>query len=83
MFFGATSFASAPFASEYIQNSSVLLTGNRLNITIGNATVAIVEVVSVTGNRFNLASDPVSVVSWNPIPPGVSQIWIPIDPNNP
>jgi len=83
MFFGATSFSSAPFASEFVQNATILANGNQLNISIGNTTINIVITVPVTGNRFNLANNPVSVISWNPIPPGVSQIWIPIDPDNP
>ena len=79
MFFGATSFSSAPFASEFVQNATILANGNQLNISIGNTTIVIT--VSVTGNRFNLANNPVSVISWNPIPPNVNQIWVPIDPD--
>ena len=83
MFFGAQSFSSAPFASQYVQNSTILLTGNRLNITIGNTTVNIIKIVPVTGNQINLANNTVNVINWTPIPPGASQIWIPIDPDNP
>jgi hypothetical protein len=83
MFFGAQSFSSAPFASQYVQNSTILLTGNRLNITIGNTTVSIIKIVPVTGNQINLANNTVNVINWTPIPPGASQIWIPIDPDNP
>ena len=83
MFFGAQSFSSAPFASQYVQDSTILLTGNRLNITIGNTTVSLIKIVPVTGNQINLANNTVNVINWTPIPPGASQIWIPIDPDNP
>ena len=83
MLFGSQSFSAAPFSSQYVQDSAVLLTGNQFNITIGNTTVSIVKVVPVTGNQINLATDTVDVISWNPIPPGVNQVWVPIDPDNP
>jgi len=83
MFFGATSFSASPFADAGEINALVVVTGNKINITIGNTTIAFPITVPVTGNRFNLANNPVSVITWNPIPPGVSQIWIPIDPDNP
>ena len=81
MLFGATPFASTTFAGVGIQNITVLANGNRLNITIGNTTINLVTKVSVTGQQFNLATNPVSVISWNPIPPNVNQIWVPIDPD--
>ena len=83
MLFGAQSFSSAPFSSQYVQDSTILLTGNQLNFSIGNTTVSIVKVVPVTGNQINLANNIVNVINWNPIPPGASQIWVPIDPENP
>ena len=83
MFFGATSFSSTPFAGVGITNVVVNATGNRINIAIGNTNVNLVTTVSVTGQRFNLATNPVTVISWNPINPGIGQIWIPIDPDNP
>ena len=83
MLFGSQSFSSAPFSSQYVLDSTVLLTGNRFNLSIGNTTVAIVKVVPVTGNQINLANNTVNVINWTPIPPGASQIWIPIDPDNP
>ena len=81
MLFGSTSFSAAPFSSPYIQDFTVAVTGNQLNFSIGNTTVSIVKVVPVTGNQINLANSPVSVISWNPIPPGVNQVWVPIDPD--
>ena len=83
MLFGAQSFSSAPFSSQYVLDSTVLLTGNQLNFSIGNTTVAIVKVVPVTGNQINLANNTVNVISWIPINPGATGIWIPIDPDNP
>jgi len=83
MFFGATTFAAAPFSSQYVQDSTILLTGNQLNFSIGNTTVSIVKVVPVTGNQINLATNTVDVINWNPIIPGATGVWIPIDPDNP
>ena len=83
MLFGSTSFSATPFSSQYVQNVAILANGNQINITIGNVTTNIVTQVPVTGNKFNLATNPVSVISWNPIPPGVNQVWVPIDPDNP
>ena len=81
MLFGATPFASTTFAGVGIQNITVLANGNRLNIAIGNTTVDLITTVNVTGQQINLANNPVSVISWNPIPPGVNQVWVPIDPD--
>lgn len=83
MFFGAQSFSSAPFASEFVGKATVLVNGNQINITIGNATTNIREIVPVTGNQFNLATGDSFVISWNPIAPGATQIWTAIDPDNP
>ena len=83
MLFGAQAFSSAPFSSQFVQDSSILLTGNRLNFSIGNTTVNIVVSVPVTGNQINLATSTVDVISWNPIVPGATGTWTPIDPLNP
>lgn len=83
MLFGSQSFSAAPFSSEYVLDSTVLLTGNRFNISIGNTTVSVIKVVPVTGNQINLANNTVNVISWIPINPGATGIWIPIDPDNP
>ena len=61
----------------------VTLSGNRINATIGNVVTRVDQQVAVTGNRINLATGTVDVISWNPIPPGVNQTWVPIDPLNP
>ena len=61
----------------------VLPTGNEIEITIGNVTVKINKRVDVTGVRINLATGTASVISWNPIVPGATGTWVPIDPDNP
>ena len=83
MLFGSTSFSAAPFSSPYIQDFTVAVTGNRLNITVGNTTIALPITVPVTGNQINLATNTVDVINWNPIVPGTTGTWVPIDPNNP
>jgi len=83
MLFGAQSFSSAPFSSQYIQNATILANGNQINIAIGNVTTNIITQVPVTGNQINLATNTIDVISWNPIIPGATGVWIPIDPDNP
>ena len=39
--------------------------------------------VTVTGNRFNLATGSVSVIGWSEIDPNATGTWVPIDPLNP
>ena len=64
-------------------SARVLPTGNEIEITIGNVTVRINKRVDVTGVRINLATGTASVISWNPIVPGATGTWVPIDPDNP
>ena len=64
-------------------SARVLPTGNEIEITIGNVTVKINKRVDVTGVRINLATGTASVISWNPIVPGATGTWVPIDPDNP
>ena len=59
------------------------VTGNEIEISIGNTTVSIGKTVQLTGVRINLATGTASVISWNPIVPGATGTWVPIDPNNP
>ena len=61
----------------------VTLSGNRINATIGNVTTRVDQQVAVTGNRISRATGTVDVISWDPVPPGVNQTWVPIDPLNP
>jgi len=79
MLFGATPFATTTFAGVGTQNILVLPNGNGFTLSIGNSTTGFG--VSVTGIQLNLATNPVSVISWNPIPPGVNQVWVPIATN--
>ena len=67
-----------------IQGKSLVLpTGKRVDLATGNVVVKIGQTVIVTGEELALATRDVSVITWNLIPPGASQIWIPIDPDNP
>ena len=83
MFFGATTFAAAPFAGVGIVNITVQPTGTQVNVAIGNTTIGLVTTVPVNGNQINLATNTIDVISWNPIIPGATGGWIPIDPDNP
>ena len=59
------------------------VTGNEIEISVGNVNVSIAKTVQLTGVRINLATGTASVISWNPIVPGATGTWVPIDPNNP
>ena len=83
MLFGSTSFSAAPFSSPFIQDLNIAVTGNRLNILVGNTTIAFPITVPITGNQINLATNTVDVISWIPIDPNATGVWVPIDPNNP
>ena len=85
MFFGATTFAQAPFSDvgSNVISPIVIVSGNQINVANGTiATIPDVKIVP-TGFQINLATGSVSVITWNPIPPGVNQTWVPIDPLNP
>ena len=64
-------------------SARILPGGSEIEISIGNITVKINKRVDVTGIRINLASGTANVISWNPIVPGATGTWVPIDPNNP
>ena len=83
MLFGSTSFSAAPFSSPFILDLNLAVTGNRLNISVGNTTIAFPITVPVTGNQINRATNTINVISWIPIDPNATGVWIPIDPNNP
>jgi lipopolysaccharide assembly outer membrane protein LptD (OstA) len=68
---------------QIIGKSVVLPTGERVNLSTGNVVIKIGQTVLVTGEELALATDTVDVISWNPIIPGATGVWIPIDPNNP
>ncbi len=61
----------------------VLPSGQRVDLTTGNVVVKIGQTVLVTGEELALATNTPDVITWNLIPPGVNQIWVPIDPENP
>jgi|TARA_R100001126_G_scaffold16485_1_gene7650 hypothetical protein len=83
MFFGTTTFAQAPFSDvgSSIVSPIVILSGNGLNISIGNITTLPEQLIGVTGQQFSVATNPVSVITWTPVPPGANQVWVPIDPD--
>ena len=64
-------------------SARVLPSGNEIEISIGNVVVRIDKRVAVDGVRINLATGTVNVISWNPINPGATGTWVPIDPNDP
>ena len=63
-------------------SARVLPDGSGYEVTIGNVTVKIGQTVAVNGVRINLANNTVDVISWNPIIPGATGLWVPIDPEN-
>ena len=64
-------------------SARILPSGSEIEVSIGNITVRINKRVAVSGVRINLATSTVDVVSWNPIVPGATGTWTPIDPLNP
>jgi len=63
--------------------SIVLPTGQRVDLATGNVQVVIGQTVLVTGEELALATNLVDVINWNPINPGATSVWVPIDPENP
>ena len=84
MFFGATTFAQAPFSDvgSNVISPIVIISGNRLNVSTGTVTITD-QKIGANGFQINVATGEVSVITWSPIPPGASQTWVPIDPLNP
>jgi hypothetical protein len=83
MFFGATSFGAAPFASPGGVSVQVLLNGVQMNLATGNVQVVLGQTVLVTGEELALATSLVDVINWNPIIPNATGVWVRIDPDNP
>ena len=83
MFFGSTSFSQSAFADvgTNITNSVVIPLGSQVNVAIGNLGPIPDVLIVPTGLQLNVATGTPSVISWNPIPPGVNQVWVPIDPD--
>ena len=63
--------------------SIVLPTGERVDVATGNVQVVLGQTVLVTGEELALATNLVDVINWNPIIPGATGVWVPIDPENP
>jgi len=81
---GSTTITNSAFSGTVvIGKARILPNGSEVEITIGNVTIRVNRNVLVSGNQINLATDTVDVISWNPIIPGATGIWIPIDPDNP
>ena len=68
---------------QIIGKAVVLPTGQRVNLSTGDVVIKIGQTVLVTGQELELATDLVDVISWNPIIPGATGVWVPIDPDNP
>ena len=68
---------------QIIGKAVVLPTGQRVDLATGDVVVKIGQTVLVTGEELALATDLVDVISWNPIIPGATGVWVPIDPDNP
>ena len=85
MFFGATTFAQAPFSDvgSNVISPIVIVSGNQINVANGTIATIPDQKIGATGFQINVATGSVSVITWNPIPPGASQVWVPIDPLNP
>ena len=64
-------------------SARILPNGSEIELTIGNAVIRLPKTVLVTGVELDLATGDSFVVSWNAIDPGATQIWVPIDPDNP
>ena len=81
---GSTTITNSAFSGTVvIGKARILPDGSGYEVTIGNITVKIGKTVIVSGNQINLANNTIDVISWNPIIPGATGVWIPIDPDNP
>ena len=81
---GSTTITNSAFSGTVvIGKARILPNGSEVEITIGNVTIRVNRNVLVSGNQINLATNTVDVINWNPIIPGATGIWIPIDPDNP
>ena len=64
-------------------SARILPGGSEIEISVGNVTTKVNQTVAASGVRINLATGTVNVISWNPINPGATGTWVPIDPNDP
>ena len=68
MFFGTTTFSTAPFSDIGIANALVDVTGSRINTSIGNVVVVGNSLVLPNGNRYNLSTGTVTVKEGANVP---------------
>ena len=62
MFFGGTSFASAPFADPgFNPNALAIVTGNRINESTGTVGIVGKAIILPNGSRFNIGIGNVQV----------------------
>jgi len=81
---GSTTITNSAFSGTVvIGKARILPNGSEVEITIGNVTIRVNRNVLVSGNQINLATNTIDVISWNPIAPGATGVWVPIDPDNP
>ena len=64
-------------------SARVLPGGSEIEISVGNVVVKSRTNSRCNRVRINLATGTASVISWNPIVPGATGTWVPIDPDNP
>jgi hypothetical protein len=68
---------------QIIGKAVVLPTGQRVDLATGDVVIKIGQTVLITGEELALATSTVDVISWIPIDPGATGVWVPIDPDNP
>ena len=81
---GSTTITNSAFSGTVVTGKArILPNGSGYQVTIGNITINVDQTVRLTGQELSLATNTIDVISWNPIIPGATGIWIPIDPDNP
>jgi hypothetical protein len=68
MFFGSTTFASAPFSDIGIANALVDVTGSQVNTSVGNVTIVGDALILPNGNQYNLSTGTVTVKEGANVP---------------
>jgi hypothetical protein len=83
MFFGSTAFSQSAFSDVGVlgNRAVVIPNGSQVNVSIGNIGPIPDVLIVPTGVQLNVATSTPSVISWNGILPGVSQVWVPVDPD--
>ena len=63
MYFGATPFSAAAFSDVgFNPNAFVSITGQRINVSVGNVTQAADANFSITGQRLNISTGNSTIV---------------------